>query len=99
MQDQIIIDDPRQQLIVALDVSSAAAARKIVAALGDSASTYKIGMQLYTAVVGNRRATGSGHMPKIACCEASPWIGQGPRLPCAGERKNENCNQGSRTVE
>jgi orotidine-5'-phosphate decarboxylase len=49
MQDQIIIDDPRQQLIVALDVSSAAAARKIVAALGDSASTYKIGMQLYTA--------------------------------------------------
>jgi orotidine-5'-phosphate decarboxylase len=50
MQDQIIIDDPRQQLIVALDVSSAAAARKIVAALGDSASTYKIGMQLYTAV-------------------------------------------------
>jgi orotidine-5'-phosphate decarboxylase len=39
MQDQIIIDDPRQQLIVALDVSSAAAARKIVAAVGDSAST------------------------------------------------------------
>jgi orotidine-5'-phosphate decarboxylase len=41
--------DPRQQLIVALDVSSAAAARKIVAALGDSALTYKVGMQLYTA--------------------------------------------------
>src|ERR1700693_2740912 len=29
--------DPRQHLIVALDVSSAAAARKIVAAVGDSA--------------------------------------------------------------
>ena len=41
--------DPRQRLIVALDVSSAAAARKIVAAVGDSASTYKVGMQLYTA--------------------------------------------------
>jgi orotidine-5'-phosphate decarboxylase len=41
--------DPRQHLIVALDVSSAAAAKKIVAAVGDSASTYKVGMQLYTA--------------------------------------------------
>jgi orotidine-5'-phosphate decarboxylase len=41
--------DPRQNLIVALDVSSAAAAQKIVAAVGDSAFTYKVGMQLYTA--------------------------------------------------
>jgi orotidine-5'-phosphate decarboxylase len=41
--------DPRQRLIVALDVSSAAAAHKIVAAVGDSASCYKVGMQLYTA--------------------------------------------------
>jgi orotidine-5'-phosphate decarboxylase len=41
--------NPRQKLIVALDVSSAAAARKIVAAVGDSALTYKVGMQLYTA--------------------------------------------------
>ena len=41
--------DPRQHLIVALDVSSAAAAQKIVAAVGDSALTYKVGMQLYTA--------------------------------------------------
>ena len=41
--------DPRQRLIVALDVSSAAAAQKIVAAVGDSASCYKVGMQLYTA--------------------------------------------------
>ncbi len=41
--------DPRQKLIVALDVSSAAAARQIVAAIGDSALTYKVGMQLYTA--------------------------------------------------
>jgi orotidine-5'-phosphate decarboxylase len=44
------VSDPRQRLIVALDVSTAAAAQKIVAALGDSAFTYKVGMQLYTAV-------------------------------------------------
>jgi orotidine-5'-phosphate decarboxylase len=36
------------RLIVALDVSSAAAARKIVSALGDSVHIYKVGMQLYT---------------------------------------------------
>jgi orotidine-5'-phosphate decarboxylase len=42
-------NDPRRKLIVALDVSTAAAARKIVAAIGDSAFTYKVGMQLYTA--------------------------------------------------
>jgi orotidine-5'-phosphate decarboxylase len=41
--------DPRQRLIVALDVPSAAAAQKIVAAVGDSVLTYKVGMQLYTA--------------------------------------------------
>jgi orotidine-5'-phosphate decarboxylase len=41
--------DPRQRLIVALDVSSAVAAQKIVTAVGDSALTYKVGMQLYTA--------------------------------------------------
>jgi orotidine-5'-phosphate decarboxylase len=42
-------NDPRERLIVALDVSTAAAAQKIVAAVGDSALTYKVGMQLYTA--------------------------------------------------
>ena len=42
-------DDLRQRLIVALDVSTADAAQKIVAAVGDSALTYKVGMQLYTA--------------------------------------------------
>jgi orotidine-5'-phosphate decarboxylase len=39
----------RERLIVALDVSSSAAARQIVSALGESASIYKVGMQLYTA--------------------------------------------------
>jgi len=41
--------DPRQRLIVALDVPTAAAAKKVVAAVGDSAFCYKVGMQLYTA--------------------------------------------------
>jgi orotidine-5'-phosphate decarboxylase len=41
--------DARERLIVALDVSSAKAARRIVEAVGDSALTYKVGMQLYTA--------------------------------------------------
>ncbi len=39
----------QERLIVALDVSSAAAARKLVAAVGDSAQTFKIGKQLFTA--------------------------------------------------
>lgn len=42
-------NDPRDKLIVALDVCSSAAAQKIIAAVGDSALTYKVGMQLYTA--------------------------------------------------
>jgi orotidine-5'-phosphate decarboxylase len=41
--------DARERLIVALDVSSAAAAQKIVTAVGDSARTYKVGKQLFTA--------------------------------------------------
>src|SRR5450755_1561550 len=40
---------PRERLIVALDVSSASAAQKIVADVGDSAFAYKVGMQLFTA--------------------------------------------------
>src|SRR5580700_5050485 len=44
------VNPAREKLIVALDVSTAAAAQKIVAAVGDSALTYKVGMQLYTAV-------------------------------------------------
>ncbi len=39
----------QERLIVALDVSSAAAARQLVAAVGDSAHTFKIGKQLFTA--------------------------------------------------
>lgn len=56
------MDDPRQRLIVALDLPSAAAAKKIVAAVGDSAFCYKVGMQLYTAegprVVGDLISSG-----------------------------------------
>ncbi|HTV55238.1 MAG TPA: orotidine 5'-phosphate decarboxylase / HUMPS family protein, partial [Terriglobia bacterium] len=41
--------DVREKLIVALDVSSASEAKKIISAIGDSVLTYKVGMQLYTA--------------------------------------------------
>jgi len=40
---------PRDRLIVALDVSSAAQARQIVQTIGEAAKTYKIGKQLFTA--------------------------------------------------
>ncbi len=39
----------RERLIVALDVPSGAAARKIVSEVGDSALTFKVGKQLFTA--------------------------------------------------
>ena len=39
----------RDRLIVALDVTSATQARQIVQSIGESASTYKIGKQLFTA--------------------------------------------------
>jgi orotidine-5'-phosphate decarboxylase len=39
----------RERLIVALDLSSAAEAQRIVSSLGDSIQFYKVGMQLYTA--------------------------------------------------
>jgi orotidine-5'-phosphate decarboxylase len=39
----------RDRLIVALDVPSATQARQIVQAIGESASTYKVGKQLFTA--------------------------------------------------
>src|SRR5207302_3885264 len=41
--------DARERLIVALDVSSASAAQKIVTALGESVHTYKVGTRLFTA--------------------------------------------------
>jgi len=41
--------DPRDRLIVALDVPTAAQAQNLVAAIGDSARIFKIGKQLFTA--------------------------------------------------
>ena len=43
------MDSARDRLIVALDVPHAAEAQKIVNALGDCVSTYKVGKQLFTA--------------------------------------------------
>jgi orotidine-5'-phosphate decarboxylase len=40
---------PRERLIVALDVASAADAHRMVSSLGDVIQFYKVGMQLYTA--------------------------------------------------
>src|SRR5271167_1834228 len=40
---------PRDRLIVALDVPSASQARQIVQTIGEAADTYKIGKQLFTA--------------------------------------------------
>ncbi|MGA1999017.1 MAG: orotidine-5'-phosphate decarboxylase [Terriglobales bacterium] len=54
--------DARERLIVALDVPNAPEARRIVAAIGDSAQIYKVGKQLFTAegpqVVRDLRASG-----------------------------------------
>lgn len=41
--------DPRDRLIVALDVPTSAHALALVRALGDTVSTYKVGKQLFTA--------------------------------------------------
>jgi orotidine-5'-phosphate decarboxylase len=41
--------EPRERLIVALDVASASEARRIASAVGEAASTYKVGKQLFTA--------------------------------------------------
>jgi len=40
---------PRDRLIVALDVASASQARQVVQTIGEVATTYKIGKQLFTA--------------------------------------------------
>jgi orotidine-5'-phosphate decarboxylase len=44
-----VLSPSEERLIVALDVSSAAEAQRIVSALGDSVHIYKVGMQIYTA--------------------------------------------------
>ena len=43
------MDALKDRLIIALDVSRASEAQKIVSEIGDAASTYKVGKQLFTA--------------------------------------------------
>ncbi len=43
------MDALKDRLIIALDVSKASEAQKIVSEIGDAASTYKVGKQLFTA--------------------------------------------------
>lgn len=47
--DSVIGGLGKRELIIALDVSSAAEARKVVAAVGDAVGFYKVGKQLFTA--------------------------------------------------
>jgi orotidine-5'-phosphate decarboxylase len=56
------MDSARDRLIVALDVPNAAEAQRIVTALGESVSTYKVGKQLFTAAgpAAVRELIGSG---------------------------------------
>ena len=52
MGDMVAIATPnsvRERLIVALDVSNAAAAQELVRQIGDAAGFYKVGLQLFTA--------------------------------------------------
>jgi orotidine-5'-phosphate decarboxylase len=44
-----MLSHSRDRLIVALDVSSAAQAQRVVQTIGDAATTYKVGKQLFTA--------------------------------------------------
>ncbi len=55
--------NPKDRLIVALDVSSVAEARKIVATLGQQISTYKVGKQLFISAGPDliRELVDSGH--------------------------------------
>ena len=54
---------PRERLIVALDVSTAADARRLVSQLGGTVSTFKVGKQLFTATGPDmvRELTRAGH--------------------------------------
>jgi orotidine-5'-phosphate decarboxylase len=77
----------RDRLIVALDVSRAAEARRIVAALGDSVSTYKVGKQLFTAegpqVVRDLVASGSRVFLDLKFHDIPNTVGGAVREACA----------------
>src|SRR5690349_10707301 len=44
-----VLPDLRERLIVALDVSNAQAAQRLVQQIGDNAGYYKVGLQLFAA--------------------------------------------------
>ncbi len=44
-----LMDDARERLIIALDVPTTVRAKQIVSSVGESARTYKVGKQLFTA--------------------------------------------------
>lgn len=57
-----VVADPRDRLIVALDVPHGSAAQRLVQQIGDSVSFYKVGLQLFTVEGPNivRQLTASG---------------------------------------
>jgi orotidine-5'-phosphate decarboxylase len=77
----------RDRLIVALDVSRAAEARRIVAALGDSVSTFKVGKQLFTAegpqVVRDLIASGRRVFLDLKYHDIPNTVGSAVREACA----------------
>ena len=84
--------DARERLIVALDVSSAKAARRIVEAVGDSALTYKVGMQLYTAegpsVVRDMVASGRQVFLDLQVSRHSEYRWRGGKRSCEPRRQH-----------
>src|SRR5919205_1167630 len=79
--------DNRERLIVALDVPNAPEARKIVAAIGDSARIYKIGKQLFTAegpqVVRDLVASGRRVFLDLKYHDIPNTVGSAVREACA----------------
>ena len=77
----------RDRLIVALDVSRAAEARRIVASLGDSVSTFKVGKQLFTAegpqVVRDLVASGCRVFLDLKFHDIPNTVGSAVREACA----------------
>src|SRR3954447_10851277 len=81
------MDARKDRLIIALDVSRASDAQKIVNQIGDAASTYKVGKQLFTAegpqVVRDLVASGSRVFLDLKFHDIPNTVGAAVREACA----------------
>ena len=84
-----MVMEPRERLIVALDLPSVEAARAMVARLGDAVSFYKIGYQL--AFAGGLDIRADAHRRRQAGLSRS----QAPRHRQHGERRASKAWPGS----